>query len=266
MVSNSEVIDIPALRPWHPLDQLRLLWWLTIDRARFDAYRLEVGEEATKSAVGWLCSTLICLPSLIVVLGISLGLASTTDGSLVGSLLRIGALVIVWLVNGLLSKGKWRWVRFVGLLALTFVPISVLVLAFPEGEGHGVSLRMATGIGIYLVSLAIGLGLLVSAGFDIYELLLICSPFIGLQSVLASRIDLMRAVAVFFLLLILLFGTDFLLTKAAKRGYLMFWQSVYDNQISKARASLPSWSVLALLLFAYGVLAWVYLLGGWHGA
>jgi hypothetical protein len=243
MITYSKPPFMSILRPWHPLNQLRLLWWLAVDRVRFDAYRLQVGEEAIRSAVAWLVGFLICVPSLIVVLGISLGLASTTDRGYESNLLWIGLLVIVWLLNGVIGKIRRKWVR-----DLLFVVSAITASTIVRIAAQDVGSAPALGMGMYYVSLAIEFSLIESANVDLYErdsfgYAIFMGTFrfgdgIGIRSAVVS-----------IALVIILIPLAIIQNRSQERG----------------QPSLASWFVLLMLFFAYVVLAWVYLLGGWHG-
>jgi hypothetical protein len=252
MITYSKPPFISILRPWHPLNQLRLLWWLAVDRARFDAYRLQVGEEAIRSAMAWLVGFLICVPSLIVVLGISLRLPSTTDASLEVSLLRVGAVVIAWLVIGLLSTNIRKWVRGIVFMAGAGAIIIVLAVALiaVEETADGVIFPTALGIGMYYVSLAIGFGLIERANVALYDEDMKWSMgFLVTIVFLGPTVNYVRAFVLYIHLFIVSILTALAQDKSTRFGHMTFARRF----------------VLLTLFFTYAVLAWAYLLGGWHG-
>jgi hypothetical protein len=97
--------DAPAIRPWHPGDQLRLAWWLLMDPDNAYIFQYKTPLDRRVRAGAWLLSLIAYLPLLIVSLAAALGWLPV-ESDLLGLPRAILPVVVVvcWALTGLFAE------------------------------------------------------------------------------------------------------------------------------------------------------------------
>lgn len=96
--------DAPVVRPWHPLDQLRLLWWMLRDPDKVYAFQYKTPYGLRLRAGAWLLSTLGHLILLILTLAAVFGWLPVEDDLLGFPRFILPVIVVAsWALTGLLA-------------------------------------------------------------------------------------------------------------------------------------------------------------------
>jgi hypothetical protein len=243
MVERAETTDFRPLKPWNPLDQLRLLWWLFMRPARFVDYEKWAGKEATHKVAIWLVSTLIWLSPFVVVLGIGLNLTHVRNRLPWDiSLAMAGIIPLAWWLPGAIGTRNNRVARMVagimlfsggnvvpyaaGSMIVTLVAFSSFVIA------QGVLGRVTELLGESPTLVAIVTG-----------------GWVGVM--VAGLPTESNTYAAAYCLASLVAGAGVFIVDGALH------RSLQSGQSSRA-----SKLILVVLALTYAVLVWVYLLGG----
>jgi hypothetical protein len=96
--------DAPAIRPWHPVDQLRLAWWMIMDPDTAYIFQYKTLPDLRVRAGAWLLSQIAYLPLLILTAAAAVGWLPV-EGDLLGlpRVILPVAVVIFWALTELFA-------------------------------------------------------------------------------------------------------------------------------------------------------------------
>jgi hypothetical protein len=253
METRSEAITVHPLKPWNPIDQFWVLWWIFVRPARYLAYRGEASAKAPKQMCIALVSTLVWLPLFIAAIGTGFGPARGSESLLeiIPPQVSAGIILIAWFLTNRNGTRK-------GLLALSVASGGAIILAGLVVIGMGFAEAFNwVGYAALLVSIDAGFGLakvLLTRNEVAYEI----AEAVGfglwlalLNSVMSIATGglamlLVQAIVTIPLSTTVVFGVAIILDRSFKGG----------------KATLASRLIPVMLGLAYAVLIWNFLLGG----
>jgi hypothetical protein len=230
------------------LDQLRLLQWLFLKPERLIDYRMHRDDESLRQVGAWLVSTLAWLPLAIPTLGYSLGTIPVVSPSPLNLFLVWILFVVGWFATGWLNMRGSRPASFMAFVIAVIVTMMIFVLI---GGLDGIEL-MPSAVAYVPASMAFGIALGVAFG-------------------VASRAGgVVAGIVVALVMFIALFnqtlGPESGLVGLALVGMTLGVTATIQSNLETGRLSLLSRGVLAAGLLAYGLLMWIYFVGGWSVA
>lgn len=238
-------IDKWGLDPWNVLDQLRLLQWLFLTPQRLVDYRARRGDDSVRQVGAWLVSTLAWLPLVIPTLGYSLGTIPVASSSPLNLFFVWILFVIGWFATGWLNMRGSRLGSFIAFLIAGVVTMMIFLLI-----GGLDDIELMPGAFAY-VAASMALGLAFGVGFGV------ASRATGIVA------GIIVAQVMFIALFNHTLGPESALIGAALIGMTLGVTASIQSSMETGKLSRLNWGVLAAALFAYGVIAWIYFLGGW---
>ena len=246
-------------KPWNPVDQIRLLWWLFATPGAFRAYQAEANEDEIHGALAWLVSTLIWLPLAIPVLGYTIGLGPPWWlGQPAAGWAVLGGIALMWFF-----MGRWGTTRrpgamiiFVGYFAASIVTLSGVILVWLDESLTRVPFALVTVIAVLCYSVAMGLKLQVISGTPGYTPARYVSQIAGFVG-LGVAVRLIGDVPVWVFLLLPI------LTTVLTRHFSGLVEQIVARSLETNGVSPGGRQLLFWLGLGNGALVWLYLLGGW---
>ena len=238
-------IDKWGLDPWNVFDQLRLLQWLFLTPERLVDYRARRDDESVRQVGAWLVSTLAWLPLAIPTLGYSLGTIPVATSSPLNLFFVWILFVVGWFATGWLNM---RGSRLGSLIAFLIAGVVTMMIFLLIGGLDDIELMPGT---VAYVAASTALGLAFGVGFGV------ASRATGIVT------GIIVALVMFMALFNRTLGTEPAFIGAALIGMTLGVTASIQSSMETGKLSRLNWGVLAAALFAYGVLAWIYFLGGW---
>lgn len=245
-LSRHSVTPEDDLDAWNLLDQLRLMQWVFLEPDRLLRYQMQAGAESATRIAAWLVSSLAWLPIGVPTLAYTLGTIPRINSAQSGLFFAWILLIMGWFVTAWLAGRDDRRSGFAAFVAAACITLAIFFLV---GGVAGVELTagvvdraditsalgVAFGVGFVVAKNAVGIASGNVVGMILFIVML--NKPLGLESgglAAVALIGVTLAVAT-------------TLRRSCKNGQL----------------SVFNWLVAGMCAVIYGLMIWIYFLGGW---
>lgn len=248
------------LRPFSPLAWLRVLRWVFLEPRQYLRYQAYAGEGQTRRVTGAMAAALIWLPLLATLLGYSF---SGVPGSAAGgaNLLFVVIVLLAWLGTALAGGVKGDlgglWVVMGSATFFFVLPLGFALIGSTATQYTDAVVPFGYVVGGALVAaITIGCGVAIALSGDGAATMIGWGMSMGLTTGTALVVTGG---------LILGVGLAFAFAGGIVLGYFMPFASanILKRNLRDMSAAPRSRFLLAGLIAAYGLLLWVFALGGW---
>jgi hypothetical protein len=249
----SSTIENPHLDPNNLFNHLRLVFWLFLQPAQIAPYQRDDSNRPLRQTTAWAVSALAFLPFLLPAAGYALGIIQTPDAPRLPSLSLIVAglgFVVEYLITGWLG---WRMRQTTGtFLTVIIVILTIGIYLVLPNMSNVIFARAGWLPGfLFMLTTAISLGV----GFGI--------AFQFANNASAALIGVVVAAIINSVISKLQLGIQ-----AGVAGGLMVLLAIMvsaalQENIRTGKAAWYSVALFVVLTANYGLMLWLYLLGGW---
>jgi hypothetical protein len=240
------------LDPWNFLHQFRLFMRLFLDPSEFNRRYAAHTDTMLAQTAGWIVVTLCWLPTMMPVIGYTLGTVHVSNPSADNQfLLAAYALFFVgWFAGGLLAGSGNAIGGVVGMVISTIT--YYLLLAVIGGTGNLILVNINPPFTLFvLTTICVSLG--VAAGLALH--------------ISNAGISVVVGVVLGTFIFVVTYNMPLGIT-GGLGGVVLFLTAFavsfgLTQNVNTGRASWLSRGMMALLVAAYLAMFWVYLLGGW---